>query len=815
MQTLWQDLCFGVRMLMKRPGFTVIAVITLALGIGANTAIFSVAHAVMWRPLPYQRPEELVMVWERSTREKMAQPSMNATGLFLAWREHEGIFSDVAAFEDAEISHRSRFFLTGGPEPERIMGAFVSGNLFSMLGVNAALGRTFTVADEQPGRGQVVILSDALWRRRFGGDPNVVGKTIRLNDGVYNIVGVAPPEFKLSYPNNTELWAPLSFGSKERADMDGATFKVVARLKPDVTIQQAREAMTLITRQLQAPNRKSVQDLYVQLDPLHEYHFGDMRSPFRLLLAAVAAVLLISCVNVANLLLAGTLDRGREIAVRAAMGASRKRVIRQMMTENLTLAAPGGLVGVALAFWLCNLLVGLAPSTIPRVADVKIDAWALGFTALLTISTGVISGLAPALQASRMDLSEALKAGARTATMRSSARRWRDCLVVTETALVLALLIAAGLMIHSLWRLNRVEPGFDPKNVLTMHFSIPDYRFAPITRETWPAVWAQQTALIDRVVERIKTTPGVVTAAVTSSIPLRDPDGFCGFSISGKPGKEFGANCRNVGNDYFRTMGIRLLKGRTFTEQDTRQSGNVAVVTEEFARRFFPNEEPLGQGLDPSDWNAEIVGVIADVRHKSPNYPIGPAYYVPLSQSTGVSPVSLVVRTASDPSQLASAIRRAVWAEDRDLPLEEVMTMEQITAAAIADSKFISVTLGAFALIALLLGATGIYGVISYNVAQQTREIGVRVALGAQRGDVLRLVVKQGMAPALAGIGIGLLVSLGITRLVSGLLFGVSATDPLTFLALAMFLMFVTALACWIPAQRATKVDPMIALRCE
>src|SRR5262245_5253428 len=389
MSDLLQDLRYSARMLLRKPGFTAVAVITLALGIGANTAIFSVARAVMWRPLPYQRPEQLVMVWERSTLEKMTQPWMIATGLFIAWREHNEVFSDVAAFEDAAISNRSRFFLTGGNEPERIMGSLVSGNLFSMLGVNAALGRTFTVEDEQPGRGQVVILSDAFWRRRFGAAPDVVGKTIQLSDKTFTVIGVAPPEFKLSYPNATELWAPLTFGAKERADLGGATFKVIGRLKQGMTIQQARESMKRLTQRLKAPHIKSVQDLYVQLDPLHEYHFGEMRRPMWLLLAAVVAALLIACVNVANLSLARALDRGREIAVRAAMGASRGRLIRQLLTESLTLALLGGAAGALLAVWGRDLLVGLMPSEVPRSGDVKIDAWVLGFTALLSISVGV------------------------------------------------------------------------------------------------------------------------------------------------------------------------------------------------------------------------------------------------------------------------------------------------------------------------------------------------------------------------------------------------------------------------------------------
>jgi predicted permease len=814
-EDLWQDLRYGARMLARRPGFTVAAVITLALGIGANTAIFSVAFAVMWRPLPYQRPEELVMVWQRMTWEKMPQPSMNATGVFFAWREQKDVFSDVAAFEDASISIRSRYFLTGGNEPERIMGALVSGNLFSMLGVNAALGRTFTIEDEQPGRGQIVILSDAFWRRRFGADPYVIGKTIRLSDKTFTIIGVAPPEFKLSYPNATDLWAPLTFGPRERADMDGATFKVMARLKPGVTIAQARESMTRLTQRLTAPYVKSVQDLHIQLDPLHEYHFGETRKPLLLLLAAVAAVLVIACVNVANLSLARALDRGREVALRAAMGANHGRLIRQMLTESLMLAALGGVVGVLLAFWGRDLLVGLMPNAVPRSGDVKIDAWALGFTALLSISAGVISGLAPAIHASKPDLNEALKGGVRSATAQSRARRWRDGLVVAETALSLLLLAGAGLMIRSLWRLNHVDLGFDPKNVLTMHFTIPEYKVGPMTRDTWPAILAQEKAFIERVIGRIKATPGIISAAAGSSIPMRGPDAFCGFDIAGKRRGGYGANCRNVSNDYFRTMGVRLVKGRTFTEQDTSQSGNVVIVTEELAKKFFPNEEPLGQRLDPSGWNAEIIGVIADVRHKSPNQPLKPAYYAPLSQSTGFRPISLVIRMAGDPSQLGPAVRNAVWAEDKDLPLEEVATMEQITANALSDSRFISVTLGVFALIALLLGATGIYGVISYSVAERTREIGVRMALGAQRPDVLRLVLAQGMKLALIGVALGLIASFGLTRLMKSLLFEVSATDPLTFTAISILLVFVAALACWIPARRATKVDPLIALRCD
>ncbi len=818
MQTLWQDMRYGARMLLKHSGFTLIAVITLALGIGANTAIFSIAYAVIWRSLPYQQPEQLVMVWRRSTMEKMPQLSPNAPGLFLEWREHKDVCSDVAAYEDAAISHRPRFFLTGGNEPERIAGAYVSGNLFSLLGVNAALGRTFTVEEEQPGREQVVLLSDAFWRRRFGTDRDVIGKSLQLNDKAFIIIGVMPPEFKLSYPKATELWTPLTFGPKERAEWGHAAYKVVARLKPGVTIGQAREAMTRLTQQLEAPHRKTTEDLYVQLNPMHEYHFGEMQRPLFLLLASVAALLLVACVNVANLSLARVMDRGREIAVRAAMGASRGRLIRQLLTESLILAALGGVAGALLAFLGRDLLISLMPNTVPRGSDVKIDAWALGFTGLLSISVGVVSGLVPALQASRPDLNESLKAGARGATAHARIRRWHDWLVVAETTLSLVLLVGAGLMIRSLWQLHRIELGFNPKNILTMHFTIPLYKFNHDKVQGRAFITAQERAFTERLVERVKLLPGVVGAAATASVPFRGVDYRGAFEIVGKPvapGERYDARFRPVSNDYFPTMGIRLLRGRTFTEQDTLQSGKVMVVSEELARKYFPNEEPLGQRLiTHSNAESEIVGVVADVRYQRPDLPLEPAWYVPLSQ-VRLNQICLVVRTAGDPLHLAPAVRRAVWAEDKDQPLEEIATMEQITADAISDSRFYSITLGAFALIALLLGATGIYGVISYSVARRTHEIGVRMALGAERLDVLQLVLAEGMKLVLLGVGIGVIAALGLTRLMKSLLFGVSATDPLTFVAIALLLTSVALIACWIPAQRAAKVDPMVAIRYE
>jgi predicted permease len=816
LEALCQDLHYGARMLRRNPGFTTVVVLTLALGIGANTAIFSVVHAVLWRALPYQQPEQLVMLWRSSTQDpaKSLKPSPNSPAMFLAWREHKDIFSDVAAYEDAAISHSPRFFLTGGNEPERIAGAYVSGNLFSLLGVKATLGRTFTIEEEEPGREQVVVLSDAFWRRRFGADPGVLGKSLHLNNKAYTVIGVLPPELELSYPKATELWTPLSFGPKERTDWNRAAYKVIARLKPGVTIHQAQGALSQLTQQLLAPHREAGQATYAQLESLHAYHFGTLQTPLYLLLAAVAALLLIACVNVANLSLARGMDRSREFAVRAALGAKRGRLFRQLLTESLMLAALGGAAGLLVAFLGRDLLVALMPKTVPRSGNVKLDAWVLSFTVLLSLSVGIVAGLLPALQVSRPNLNESLKAGARSATAQARTRLWHAWFVVVETALSLLLLIGAGLMIRSLWQLQHVELGFDPKNVLTMHFTIPPYQFNPDKTQKRAFVEAQEQAFIKRVVERVQQLPGVVSAAATASVPLRGVDYMAGFDIVGKPPGKYRTRFRMVSQDYFRTMGIRLLKGRLFTAQDTPQSGKVAVVTEEFVRKYLPHDEPLGQRLDPTDRNAEIIGVVADVRHQRPNQPLEPAMYLSLSQEA-FSLVSLVIRTTGEPMQLAPAVRRAVWAENKDQPLEEIATMEQIAAASISDANFYSITLGAFALLALLLGALGLYSVVSYSVAQRTHEIGIRMALGAKRLDVLRLVLARGMKLTLLGIALGLLTAVGLTRLIKSLLFGVGVLDAPTFALVSLLLAAVGLLACYFPARRATQVDPLVALRHE
>ncbi|HKX27086.1 MAG TPA: ABC transporter permease, partial [Blastocatellia bacterium] len=794
-----------------------IAVIALALGIGANAAIFSVVKAVIWRPLPYQQPEQLVMVWERSVKERSPQPSPNSPALFLEWRNRQDVFAEVAAYEDAAISHRARYYLTGGNEPERISGALVSGNLFSLLGVEAALGRTFSLEEEQPGHEQVVVLSHAFWQRWFDGDRNAIGKTIRLNDRPFRVIGVMPPEFKFSYPDSTQLWTPLTFGTEERTSWNHAAYQVVGRLKPGVTIQQAQAAMSRLTQHLEEFRVKPSQNLYVQLTPLHQYHFGAMRQPLLLLLGAVAAVMLIGCVNITNLLLVRLMERRRELAVRAALGAGRGRLIRQLLTESLILAALGGGAGILFAFGGRDLLLTLLPKAMPRGEEVAIDGWVLGVTWLLSISVGIGSGLLPALRSSRPDLNESLKAGTPNSTLQVRTRRVHNWLVIAETALSLALLIGAGLMIRSVWQLRQVELGFNPDQVLTMHFTIPPHKYESLQKRERDSIEMSERAFIDRVVDRIRALPGVQSAAATASVPLRGVDYAAGFLIVGEQAPADGrlrARYRIVGTDYFRTMGIRLLKGRTFTDQDTAQSGRVVVVTAELARRYFPNEELLGRQLELFGEKAEIVGVVADVRHKRPDQPLESAFYIPFGQKS-FNPMALVVRTTGDPSQLAQSVRQAVWAEDKDQPVEGIATMAEITAAAISDSRFYSILLGAFALMALLLAATGIYGVTSYSVTQRTPEIGIRLVLGADRADVLRLILKEGMKLTSIGITLGLIAALGLTQLMKSLMFGISPLDPVTFGSVSALLTLVSLLASYLPARRAARTSPIVALRNE
>ena len=814
MADLWQDLRFGVRVLLKTPGFTAVAVLTLALGIGANTAIFSVVNAVLLRPLPYRNPDRLAMVGRVRFSRPVHSPTRPA--IFLDWRARQNVFEDLAAYQDGDTDQDARFFLSGGEggqaAPERIWGARITANLCPLLGVKAALGRTFSPEEEQPGQDQVALVSDGLWRRRFGADPNVLGKTVTINDKPYTIVGVMPPEFKLSYPQEessswSDLWTPLTIGPKERNNRTSISYRAIGRLKPGVTLTQARQAMESLARALEQEYPQTDKGFGVFVVPLHEELFGSMRLPLLLLLAAVGLVLVVACVNVINLQLARATDRAKELAVRAALGANRLRLVRQLLTESVLLSGLGGALGLLLAYWARALLIEIMPGTVPRGGEILIDRWVLGFTFLLSLAAGVGFGLAPALGASRPDVNETLKAGDRGASAGLRARHLRGALVVAEIALALVVLVGGGLMIRSLWRLQQVELGFQPENILTMQFTVPAYK--RLTDD-------QQAELIARVVERIKALPGVVGAASTTAVPLRGADYRNSFEIPGQPppapNERPIARSRMVTADYFRVMGIPLLKGRYFTEQDSRLAPRVVIISDALARQYFPGAEPMGKRLLIGKRDCEIVGVAGDVRLTGLNKPIELAMYEPLAQTTA-GPACLVVRTSGDPLGLTTAVQQAVWAEANDQPVEHISTMARIVAEASAETRFYSWALGVFALVALALGALGIYGVMSYSVAQRRHELGIRMALGAKPSDLLRLVAGQGLKLTLLGVALGLAAALALTRLMTGLLFGVSATDPLTFVGIAVLLALVALLACWIPAWRATRADPLVALR--
>jgi putative ABC transport system permease protein len=810
-ETLLQDLRYGVRVLLKHRGFTAASVLTLALGIGANTAIFSVINSVLLRPLPYHEPDRLMMVGRVRFSRPVHSPTRPA--IYLDWRARQTVFEDVAAYQDGDTDTNARFFVSGntvGAEtPERIWGARITANLCGLLGVKAALGRTFLPEEDQPGNDQVALISDALWRRRFAADRNILGKTIKISGKTHTIIGVMPAAFKLSYPLASDLWTPLSIGPQERNNRTSIAYRAIGRLKPGVTLAQARQEMGNVGRSLEQEYPQSDKGFGVFVVPWHEELFGSVRMPLLLLSAAVGLVLLIACVNVINLLLARASDRTKEMAVRAALGAARWRLLRQLLTESLLLSLCGGALGLLLAYYGSGLLLQMIPETVPRGSEVAIDRRVFGFTFLLSLIAGVLFGLIPALSASKPDLNEKLKTGARSATPGYRALHLRHVLVVAEIAIALVLLAGGGLMIRSMWRLQQVELGFKPERVLTMQFTWPPYK--RLTDD-------QAADLVQRVVDRIKALPGVIGAASTSSVPLRGADYRGPLVIAGQEtitsAQPIIVRERLITSDYFRVMGIPLLKGRYFTDQDSRAAPRVVIISDTLARQHFAGVEPLGRRLIIRKVECEIIGVVGDVRLNGLNKAIEPAHYSPLAQAT-TDPACLVVRTSGDPLSLASSVQQAVWSEASDQPVEQISTMEKIVEVASAETRFYTLALGVFAFVALMLGSLGIYGVMSYSVAQRKHELGVRMALGARPSDVLRLVVGQGMWLTLGGVTLGLTAAFGLTRLMSGLLYGVSATDPLTFFGIAVLLGIVALVACLIPARRATRLNPVIALRNE
>ena len=809
METLLQDVQFGIRMLRKNPGFTLVAIVALALGIGANTAIFSVVNAVLLRALPYKHANRLVVLWEHKRTSKRER-NVVAPANFLDWQEQAQSFDGMAAFVDA------RFNLTGTGAPVEVPAQVATGNLFDLLGAHAALGRTFTPADAEPGHDDVVVLSHDLWQRQFGSDSGIVGKTLTLNGRPVTVLGVMPASFKWFIKENSltgkpaELWAPNKWTNRQRM---GRFMSVVARLKPGVTDAQAQAEMTTIASRLEQQYTDFNTGWEVRVVPVRTQLAGELRRPLLVLLGAVAFVLLIACANVANLMMARAAARHKELAIRTALGAGRGRMVRQLLTESVLLALAGGVVGLLLAVWGVEVLVALSPANLISKTDVGLSLPVLGFTFVVSLITGVGFGLLPALEAARSDPQEALKETERNNTGSPRSRRLRGAFVVAEVALALVLLVGAGLMMKSFLRLQAVNPGFDPNNLLTMRVLLP--------RAKYPDD-AKRVAFFRAAVERMEALPGVQAAAVVTELPFAGLGSATGFTIEGRPeppaGNEQVTDVRASDENYFRTMNIPIISGRTFTSQEATEDRHVVVINEALARKYFPNANPIGQRLviDMNETNAptEVIGVVGDAKYATLESEPRAMVYWPHPQLAN-SAMTLVMRTTNDPLSLAPAAQQAIQTLDKDQPVSDVRTMAGWIDESVARTRFGTLLLNLFAGVALLLVTVGIYGVIAYSVTQRTHEIGIRMALGARPLDILRLVVGQGLLLTFVGVVLGLGAAFALTRLLASLLYEVSATDPFVFAGLAVLLAVVAFVASYIPARSATKVDPLTALRYE
>jgi putative ABC transport system permease protein len=805
-ETLIQDLRYGARMLLKNPGFTLIAVITLAIGIGANTAIFSVVNSVLLRPLNYPDSERILTLWEDHTRRDGPQREWTSPPGFQDWREMRNVFAHVAAINNWGPT------LTEAGEPEALAGASVSHDAFSVLGVRPMLGREFSEQEDKPNAEKVVVISYGLWQRRFNGDRAIVGRPIRLGGDSYTVIGVMPAGFQFPVINNAEIFRTISATFTPNCQRGCYTIRVIARLNPDVTLDRARAEMTALAGRIEQQYPEVNKNVGVTLVPLHEFTVGDMRPAMLVLLLAVGFVLLIACANVANLTLVKAAARHREIAVRAALGAGRWRVARQLLSESLALALLGGGLGLIVAFQMVALLKAISPDGTPRLDEIRIDGRALLFSLGITALTGLLCGLVPALQASKSDLNLALREAGAGARASVAGGRARSALVVAEIALALTLLVGAGLLMRSFVRLQRVDPGFAPANVLTARIGLPLSMYP--NRE-------QVRTFYDQLHERLKALPGVQAVSFGSSVPMTGVNTDTSFTIEGRPApppdQRPSAWVSTVSNDYFRAMKIRLIEGRLFDGRESATAPSAVVISESMARRYWPNDTPVGKrigfGGQQVRW-VEIVGVVADVRHFGLSNDARPTFYFS-SRERPLNFMTMAMRTNGYPLSHVAAVRKEAQALDGNLAVANVQTMERLVSDSIAAPRFVMLLLGSFAFVALLLAGLGIYGVMAYSVAQRTQEIGIRIALGSQSRDVLRLVVGQGMKLALVGVGIGLAASFGLTRLMSKLLFSVSPTDPLTFAAIVVLLLLIALLACWLPARRATKVDPIVALRVE
>src|SRR5882724_957595 len=809
MHTFWQDLRYGLRMLAKNPGFTAVAVLTLALGIGANTAIFSVVNSVLLGPLPYKDADRLAIVWEARAKENqnVANPAN-----FMDWKEQNTVFADMAAIVDF------RAIVIGDGEPEEIPLQLATPNLFSVLGVEALRGRTLMVSDGQPNQPPVVVISYGLWQRRFGGDGNIIGRHLNINSRDVTVVGVMPPNFQWFIKKGSltakpaEIWSPYVITSENRIRR-GRFMTVVARLKPGVPLQQAQAEMNTIGATLQQQYHDFNANWGVNVVPLRTQVTGEVRPALLVLLGAVGFVLLIACANVANLLLARAAARHREIAVRVALGARRSRVIKQLLIEGVPLAALGGTFGLLLAWWGTSLLVSLSPAELLDLSQVRINLTVLGFTFAVSLLTGMIFSLAPAFASARINLNESLKEGVKGSGAGSGSQRVRSLFVVAEVALALILLVGAGLLLRSFARLQSVDPGFNARNVLTMRVALPPGKY----QEDQKVV-----GFFQQVIERLRALPGVEAAGAINFLPFAGPGAGTRFEIEGRP-KPLPGEYPTTGvcvtdANFFQTLQIPLKRGRLFTAQETTEMRHVVVVNEALVRKYFPNEEAIGKritiGMKDQDVPTEIIGIVGDIRHMRLDEEVEPMSYWPQPELT-YSFMTLVIRTRGDAANVAAGARGVIQSLDNEQPVADVRTMDSLLANSIARARFSALLLAVFASVALVLAAIGIYGVISYVVAQRGHEIGLRMALGAQARDVVRLILRNGMMLAGLGVAIGLAGAFALTRVMTTLLFGVTPTDAITFVTVSALLLIVAFLACYIPARRATKVDPLTALRYE
>ena len=797
-------------MLSKNPGSTLIAILALGLGIGANSAIFSVVNGVLLRPLRYRDPGRLVVIWETKPSKAIFRERVSPAN-FRDWREQQRAFDQLAAFRSQPA------VLTGGQLPERVETALISANMFDLLGAKAALGRTFLAGEDQAGRDRVAVVSYGLWQRRFGSDAGILGKNVVVGGNSFSIVGVMPRDFRL-LDSPSELWTPYTLDANELSQRGFHTLEVIGRLKQGTSLEQASSEMSSIARLIEQQYADISAGWSTRIVPLRDQLVGDIGATLWTLLVAVVFVLLIACANVANLLLARAGSREKEIALRTALGANPARLVRQLLTESVVLALAGGVLGLALAAWSLVVLEKFSPANLPRLDEISIDWRVLAFTLLVSVLTGIVFGLAPALASVRSDLNSILKTSGRGTTGSRSRARLRNGLVVSEIASCVVLLAGAGLLMRSFAKLESVNPGFHTDHVLTMQVNLPETRYSG-----WKVALFYKQLL-----DRLQGLPGVQSAGIARNLPLSGSDASLNFVIEKRPVESSAdqprAKYRAASAEYFAALGIPLVRGRYFDRTDGEKTPGVAIINNAAAQRFWPGENPIGQrmkaGFDGSQW-CTIVGILGDIKHAGLDSAVNPEVYyhylqVPPDLMTFVeATMTIVLRTNTDPAAMVASVRGEVLKLDGDLAVFNVKTMQDLMGGSLAQPRFRTWLLGVFAAMAMILAAVGLYGVIAYAVTQRTNELGVRMALGAQKSDVLKLVVGHGAQLAAIGIAIGLLLALGLMRVISQLLFGVNATDPLTFAGTAIVILFVALGASYLPALRAIKVDPLVALRYE